>query len=101
MKTLFLATLVALMTAAYPTEQPAAGTYGGSIIIQDDITLIVDTEDPNVDVVDIQIYGETAPSACGQPVCNANISYLDPGFYLVVVETSEGWFFSDDILVVN
>ncbi|MEO1518720.1 MAG: hypothetical protein AAFV95_27145 [Bacteroidota bacterium] len=73
-----------------------------SIIIQDEVMLRVDTEDPGNTIQLIQLFDEQnncvlSHAGCQQSVCKLNLSALPGGSYQVIVATSTGAVLSNTV----
>ncbi len=107
MKTLILMTLATLLSVGYVAEESESSknveleTLVGSIVTQDDITLIVDSENPSADITEIEIEYVEIFDGCYQQDCSVDISDLDPGIYDVVVTTDLPSTFSGTFIKVN
>lgn len=70
----------------------------GTIILESDITMVVDSGNSSENVTDVWISSsggmlseaESSSSGCNQPTCYVDVSHLDPGIYLVEAETDLG-----------
>lgn len=80
-------------------------TSGYSIVIQDSIILLTDTNDEkeHIEQIDIYISGSSTPvktiEGCYASSCSHNLSELATGPYSVVVQTDLGSTFSGNVFV--
>jgi len=107
MKSIVIAAFFTLMAGSLSLSS-ADKAGGGSIVIEDDIVMIVDSGDPGEDVTEVGIYesgfldGEPVSTleTCDVPVCTLDVSHLSAGIYWVEAETE----FSNtitDYIVIN
>ena len=75
-----------------------------SIVMEDEVMLVTDTQDPDDDTKVIQVYTTMGnlvleSSACKTQHCRLDLSVLAPGPYLAVLITSKGRIYSQIVPV--